>query len=320
MTATPEIDGKEWTTGRLLAWTCDFFTRKGVEEARLAAEVLLAHAAECRRIDLYTRFDTELDEQRRARFRELVKRAADGEPIAYLVGEKEFFSLSFSVTPAVLIPRPETETVVEAALEHCAAAGLENPCVWDLGTGSGCIAVAILTQLKRATAVATDISADALALARENALRHGVADRFTVIAADSLAIPQSAVPAGGFDVLVSNPPYVPDGATGSLPVTVSAYEPRAALAGGDDGLTFYRRIAEGAAGLLAPAGVVIVEVGDGRAATAVAAMNASGPVRHVRTYKDRVVGKDRVLLFALAGTGAAPGAPAESKEVPNGAV
>ncbi len=189
MSTQPDTNDTEWTIGRLLRWTADFLGQRGVEDARLASEVLLAHAAECRRIDLYTRFDEVLNGARLDQFRGWVKRAAAREPIAYLVGEKEFFSLTFRVTPAVLIPRPETETLVETVLDHCTKAGLTKPRLLDLGTGSGCIAIALLVQLEGATAVATDISPAAITLAKANAERHGVSDRFTAVEADRLGLP-----------------------------------------------------------------------------------------------------------------------------------
>ena len=266
----------------------------------MASEVLLAHAAGCRRINLYTRFDEVLDEARLSRFREWVRRAARREPIAYLVEEKEFFSLPFRVTRDVLIPRPETELLVECVIDHCTKAGLTHPHLLDLGTGSGCIAVTLLVQLKGASAVATDVSSAALEVAGSNAERHGVLDRLTLVEADRLAVPRDVVPDGGFDVVVSNPPYVAADAMDGLDMTVRDYEPSIALSDGQDGLTFYRSMATDAPGLLAPKGVVVVEVGDGQAAAAVEIIETAGGLAHRRTRRDRVVGAQRVLMFSRA--------------------
>jgi release factor glutamine methyltransferase len=300
MASSGEPGGTEWTIGRLLNWTTSYLASHGVDEARLASEVLLAHAATCRRIDLYARFDQSLDGATLDRFRDSVRRAAAREPIAYVVGEKEFFSLPFRVTPDVLVPRPETEVLVEGVLDHCAATGLVAPRILDLGTGSGCIAVSVLTQLAAATAVATDVSATALDVACSNAERHGVADRIVFVEADGLALPEAVVPEPGFDVLVSNPPYVSADSMGKLDATVRDHEPRVALTDGRDGLSFYRAIATDAPRLLTAAAVVMVEVADGQAAAVIEAVEATGRLVHRETRADRVVGQDRVLVFLIA--------------------
>src|SRR3990172_2285629 len=181
MNAPATVDEIPWSIGRLLSWTSDYFGRLQVVDARLASEVLLAHAAQCRRIDLYARFDSILEPERVECFRGWVRRASAHEPIAYLVGEKEFFSLSFKVTPDVLIPRAETETLVECVLDHCEKGGLTHPRILDLGTGTGCLAVTALVHLAAAKGVATDLSAAALEVARSNAARHGVSDRLLLV-------------------------------------------------------------------------------------------------------------------------------------------
>lgn len=286
-----------WTLGRLLAWTTKHLDLLG-SDARLASEVLLSHAIGCRRIDLYTRFDETPDEPSLDRFRGWVRRAACGEPIAYLVGEKEFFSLAFQVTPEVLIPRPETEVLVECVLDHCAARKLSQPRLLDIGTGSGCIAVALLVRLNNATVVATDISEGALRLASGNAQRHGVCDRMTLIKADRLQQPKEGMLGEPFDVLISNPPYVPAADLHSLDAAVREFEPTMALSDGDDGLSFYRSIAEDGPVFLNPEGVVFVEVGDGAAGNVIETMESYGGLIHQRTWIDRVVGQERVLMFS----------------------
>ena len=300
MSAGPATNRSEWTLGRLLSWTSEYLAGRKVEEARLASEVLLAHAAGCRRIDLYVRFDEVLPTDQLDRFRTSVRRAAAHEPIAYLIGEKEFFSLSMLVTPDVLIPRPETETLVECVIDHCREADLKEPLLIDLGTGSGCIAVAVLTQLEGARVVATDLSAAALAVAQKNAERHGVRERLTLAQADRLALPAETLPEGGFDVLMSNPPYVTPEAADCLGATVRAYEPRAALTDEVDGLSFFRAIAAEGPGLLGAGGCVVVEVGDEQAPAVLETMVAMGRLEHEATLKDRTVGHDRVLKFLLS--------------------
>ncbi|MFQ5591799.1 MAG: peptide chain release factor N(5)-glutamine methyltransferase [Phycisphaerae bacterium] len=287
----------EWTIGRLLRWTADYLGRQGIEDARLATEVLLAHAAECRRIDLYTRFEETLHRPQLDLFRGWVRRAAANEPIAYVVGEKEFFSLAFSVTPDVLIPRPETETLVEAALDHCTEEQLTRPRLLDVGTGSGCIAIALLAQLADATAVATDVSNAALEVAKRNAERHGVLERFTTVEATGLTLPPDIIPAGGFNLVVCNPPYVPREEVSTLDASVRGHEPMGALTDDADGLSLYRELAAHAPSILTSSGVVVVEVGEGQASAAVETMTTPGLLVHRETRKDRVVGRERVLVF-----------------------
>lgn len=298
MNDAPDTQTARWSIGRLLAWTTDYLAERHVDDARLATEVLLAHAAGLRRIDLYARPEQELDEASLVRFREWVRRAALHEPIAYLVEQKEFFSLTFHVTRDVLIPRPETELLVECIVDHCGNAKLSEPHMLDLGTGSGCVAVTLLAQIAGAEIVASDVSPAALAVAKANAERHGVADRLQAIEADRLALPADALPAAGFDILVSNPPYVAAEAVEALVATVRDHEPSIALTDGGDGLSFYRSIAADGPALLSTAGVVFVEVGDGQASAVMEIMQSRGGFSHEKTWKDRVVGHERVLMFS----------------------
>ena len=247
--------GETWTVRRLLEWTEEFLRKKGVESARLEAQILLAHTLQCKKIDLYVRHDEEPAEDRRTAFREMIKKRAEGMPVAYLVGHREFYSLEFAVSPAVLIPRPETETLVMEALRRLKP--LAVPRVLDLGTGSGAIAVAIAKQHRLAQVTAVDVNPAALAVAAGNAQRHGVAERVTFLEGDLFG------PVAGqtFDLIVSNPPYIADAEFPTLDVGVRDFEPRSALAGGPDGLDFYRRIAAEVASFLSPGGTVMVEIG-----------------------------------------------------------
>lgn len=258
-----------WTVGRLLTWTTDWLATKGSDSARLDAEVLLAHVRGCPRIALYTAFDEPVDEEGRARFRGLVKRRGEGEPVAYLVGSREFFSLPFRVTPAVLVPRPETEGLVVRVIDLCKP--LSAPRIIDVGTGSAAIAVTLAKHLPQAVITATDVSAEALAVARENAARHGVADRIEFLECDLLGHPRAA---GPWDVIVSNPPYIRDDEFETLSRDVRLHEPKGALVSGPTGVEVIERLAAAAVDRLAPGGWLICEIGPPEASEAALARQA----------------------------------------------
>lgn len=259
MTLGPTLE-KIWTIGQLLEWTSPYFAQRGIDTPRLDAEILLAHVLGCPRIQLYAMYHDEVNENDRARFRELVRQRACGCPIAYLVKEKEFFSLPFEVGPGVLIPRPETELLVEEAIAFAANDPLS--CFLDLGTGSGAIAVAIAHRLREARGVAVDRSADALQVARRNAEANHVADRLTFIQSDLFSnVPRDRP----FDLIVSNPPYVTSGELAALPVDVRNFEPTEALDGGPDGLVVISQIIVSAANYLRPNGRLMIEIGSTQA-------------------------------------------------------
>lgn len=300
----PATDSEQkWTIPRLLSWTTEFLSDKGVDEPRLAGEVLLAHCAGCRRIDLYTRFEEIVAGSVLNSFREMIQRAATHEPIAYIVGEKEFFSLAFFVTPDVLIPRAESEMLVEVALDYGRERSRQDPPpdleILDIATGSGCIAVSILVQLPTARAVASDISAAALAVALRNAKRHAVDGRLSLVEADGANLPKQQVPEGGFDILVSNPPYVVADAMDTLPMTVRGFEPRMALTDDSDGLVLYRDIAARAPALVKSGGIVAAEVGAGDAPRVRATLEESSGLTWRETRRDRTVGAERVVVFEV---------------------
>lgn len=278
-----------WTVGRLLTWTTDWLGTKGAEAPRLDAEVLLAHVRGCPRIALYTAFDTPVADAERGRFRELVKRRGEGEPVAYLVGSREFFSLPFTVTKDVLIPRPETEGLVVRTIDLLKDAAA--PRIIDVGTGSGAIAVTLAKQLPRAMIVATDISPAALAVAKANAERHGVADRIEFVECDLLADPRTA---GPWDVIVSNPPYVREDEYPALPRDVREHEPKSALVAGPTGAEIVARLAAEAAERLAPGGWLLVEIGPSTVAAAEAAIAAQPGLTAGPTLKD-MAGLPRVV-------------------------
>jgi release factor glutamine methyltransferase len=270
-----------WSTARLLAWTRDFFERRDVEQPRLCAEILLAHALGCERIELYTRHDAVPAAPQRDAFRALVRQAADGAPIAYLTGTKDFFSLTFEVTPAVLVPRPETEILVERVIHLARQPGAEARRVLDVGAGSGCIIVSLAKHLPEAEAFASDISPPALGIARRNAARHGVAERIDFRIGDLLA------PWAGFefDVIVSNPPYVALRDANATPRAVRDFEPHVALFGGDDGLVFQRRLADEALASLRAGGHLFTEVAFDQA-DAVRGLFERAGWKDIVTYRD----------------------------------
>ncbi|HUU82434.1 MAG TPA: peptide chain release factor N(5)-glutamine methyltransferase [Phycisphaerae bacterium] len=310
MSQEPAAASDQWTVDRLLKWTTEYLDRNGLDEPRLSAELLLSHALGCAKIDLYARHDRVADDEQRSRLRALVRRAADHEPIAYLVGRKEFYSLSFEVTPDVLIPRPETEMIVERMIGLCRSLETGQVTFLDVGTGSGCIAIAVLSQVKAARAVGSDVSSAALAVAGRNAEAHGVLDRLTLVEADRLDLPADCVPAGGFDVIVSNPPYVAEGDLTSLAENVRKYEPHTALFAGPDGLAFYRSLHDSAAGLLKSGGSVLVEIGAGIGDAVRRVMEDGERFEHAGTWHDAADPHDRVMQFILrSGSGPAAGGP-----------
>ena len=247
-----------WTVGRLLQWTTDYLKRHGADNARLDAEVLLSESLGCQRIELYTAFDQVPAEDKLARFRELVRRRAEGMPVAYLVGRREFYSLTFAVTPAVLIPRPETEFVVIALLDLAKQRPSQQEiAVCDVATGSGIIAVSVAKHLPAARLTALDISEEALEVARANAAAHGVADRVQFARGDLMAAVSED---RRFDVVVSNPPYVSEAEAEQLPADVKKYEPWHALVAGPSGTEIIERLVPQAAVRLQPGGHLLIEI------------------------------------------------------------
>ncbi len=285
----------EWTILSILEWTTGYFRTHAVDSPRLDAEILLAHSLGLRRIDLYLRYDQPLGADERAAFKALVRRRAAREPVAYIVGRREFWGLDLLVGPEVLTPRPETERLVETALAF--ADGCETPRILDLGTGSGCIALALAHGCPGARVFATDISRPALAAARENIRRHDLTERVQLAAGADLDV--FAPPRARFDLIVSNPPYIPSKDIQTLAPEVRDYEPRVALDGGEDGLAVYRRIVPTAAACLRPGGGLILEIGwdQRRAVTQLA--QSTGLYRDIGCIAD-YSGRDRVLRMVRA--------------------
>ena len=299
-----EGEGREvWTVGELLRWTEDYFCRLGLLSPRLDAELLLARALDETRLDLYKEYQKMVEPAERARFRALVERRSRREPVAYITGCREFYGLSFEVTPAVLIPRPETEHLVEAALEEVKRLDpREEPIrVLDLCTGSGNVGVAIAANAPSVTVRATDSSEAALEVARRNAEKLGATGRVSFLRGDLFdAIPPDEP---RFDLLVSNPPYIPPSERESLMDDVRLHEPAEALfdtrSPAGDGLGFYRALAAGAREWLKTGGFMAVEVGGGGPsgqAAAVREIFAAAGHALERVVKD-YGGIERVLSF-----------------------
>jgi release factor glutamine methyltransferase len=247
---------QNWTLGALLDWTAKHLGRKGAEFPRLDAEVLLAHAVGCKRIDLYgLRFAEEAAPEVRQKYKELIRRRVEGCPVAYLVGKKEFHGLQFQVGPAVLIPRPDSEHVVLEGL--ALAKGFTAPRILDIGTGSGNLAVTLAKHLPAAQVTATDKSAAALETAKVNAAKHDVLVRMCFLLGDLF----EPVPAREtFDLIVSNPPYVPHEDIPNLHPGVRDYEPHAALDGGPGGFAVFERLIDQARDRLRSAGYLLIEI------------------------------------------------------------
>ncbi|WP_298432335.1 peptide chain release factor N(5)-glutamine methyltransferase [Geobacter sp.] len=255
-----------WTIRRVLDWTREYLAEKGVENARLETEWLLGAALGLDRVGLYVNFDKPLNQHELAAIRGLVARRARREPLQYILGSQEFFGLDFEVSPAVLIPRHDTEVLVEEALRRTPNAGS----ILDIGVGSGCIAVALAKNLPDARVWGVEQSPEAMALARQNVARHGV--RVTLFEGSLFE------PFGDqrFDLIVSNPPYIPTTDLEALQPEVREYEPRAALDGGADGLDFYRAIVPVAPEHLNPGGWLLVELGIGQAEAVLGMFDRAG--------------------------------------------
>ncbi len=297
-----------WTTRRLLAWLGDALARKDVDDARLCAELLVAHVIGCDRMRLYLDADRPARPEELDRLRGLARRALEHEPVQYLLGEAWFFGRPFAVDARVLIPRASTETLVEELVQCLRREGRTSDAlaIADVGTGSGCIAITLAAALPAARLLATDLSAAALAVAAENAARHGVADRVELRAGDLLAALTSgrasgrasgaadkgagtSVAAGPLDALVSNPPYIPDAewhGEGLVGRNVKGQEPTEALRGGADGLAFVRPLLAGGPDHLAPGGHLLVEIAAATADEALAIARAQPLLTDARLLDD----------------------------------
>lgn len=316
------MNDKIWTIGRILKWTEQYFKDKGIESPRLDAEVLLAHVLEKQRIYLYVHFDEPLQPAELAAYREMIKQRVLRVPVAQILGEKEFMGLTFKVTADTLVPRPDTEILVQAAVERlkamkgeakapedealadgeeassaadrdeAAADVSQEPLrIADIGTGSGAICLSVLRYLAGTVADTVDISPAARAVAEENAASLGLADRVTFHTGDLLQPLRGMT----FAAILSNPPYIPEADIAGLAPEVRLKEPHTALSGGQDGLDFYRRLAKDAPAMLVPGGFMAFEVGIHQAEPVAALAKANPLIASTEILPD-YAGIDRVVV------------------------
>lgn len=277
----------------LLNKSADYLKTRGSSTPRLDAELLLAEVLGTSRVDLYINFEQPLRRAEIDRYRELVKRRAKGEPAAYILGRAGFRNLTLKVSPRVLIPRPETEQVVDVALKLLKGREWKRPpAVLDLGTGSGAIAISIAAEFPDAEVTATDADADALSLAEANALAAGVAARVSFAVSDLF---EALDPVATFDLIICNPPYIADEEWDSLPPDVRDYEPEAALRGGPGGLDYYRRLAPEAHQFLKPRGLLVLEIGHTQGPAVTELLEEAGRFESIEVLKD-YAGRNRVVV------------------------
>lgn len=284
------------TVGEILAATGELFRARGIQSPRLDAEVLLAHVLNVRRIDLYVDYSRPLNSEEIDSYRRLVARRLRNVPVAYLVGYKEFMGLKFSVNENVLIPRPETEHLVEAVSDYLKAHGFDqsSSAILDMCTGCGAIGISLAVAFDQATIVAADVSLPALRTAQANAAAHGVSDRFHCVRSDMFdRLPVDKL-GGKFNVVVSNPPYLSEEDFRSLHPDVARSEPLIALDGGKDGLRFYRILADHSFGYLQPGGLLAMEIGASQAAQVMSMLKETGMYEDISVSRD-FSGLDRVV-------------------------
>ena len=276
----------EWTIQKLLQWIANYLTERNVDAPRLSAELLLSSVLQCKRIDLYARYNTVVGKEQLDELHGLVKRAGQHEPVAYLVGKTEFYSLELEITPDCLIPRPETELLVQRAIEYLRTRdGVQH--VLDLCTGSGCIAVAIARHHRQARVIATDISSAGLDVAARNVATHDLDERVELLCGDLFEplVPQLDV--APFDLIVCNPPYVSAAEYEALDKNVKDYEPRLALWAGDDGLDVYRRIVQRVDEFLKSGAPLMLEIGYAQGPAVRDLLDTTGLFAEIKIEKDQ---------------------------------
>jgi len=293
MTASTTVQ-KTWTILEIVSATAQYLKEKGIDDARLNAELLLARVLGCRRIDLYANFDKPVRESEREQYKSLLKRRVAREPLQYILGETEFMGLRFAVDRRVLIPRPETETLVEKTIDVCRQfpEGMESISVLDIGTGCGNIAVSLAKFVGNAHLTAIDVSADALEVARKNGEMHNVSPRIEWKLADIMSDAFLEI-GDAFDIVVSNPPYGSEEDLKTLQAEIISYEPKIAFFDGGDGLKFLRRISEVGNRLLRKGGYLLFEVGFNQSAETRDIM-ARSHYEEIEVFRD-LAGIDRVI-------------------------
>lgn len=285
---------ESWTIQKLLNWITEFFTKKGVDSPRLSAELLLCHVLKLERIQLYTLYDRAVSKPELDALHALVKRGGEHEPVAYLVGRCEFYSLPLTITRDCLIPRPETELLVERAVNFLRKRPAPQA-VLDLCTGSGCIAAAIAKNVPEVQVTATDICESALAVAARNIEGFKLTERVRLLCGDLFDPVVKGLDAPAFDLIVSNPPYVSDAEYAALDKNVKAYEPKQALLAGVDGLDVYRRIVARAGEFLRSDGALMLEIGYAQGPAVKGLLEETGGYRSIRVEKD-LSNNDRIVI------------------------
>ncbi len=280
-----------WTILGLIRWAEERFRKEGIATPRLDAEILLAESLRTDRVGLYTHFDQPLKRDELARFKTLLLRRLRREPVAYILGRKEFWSLPFKVSRQVLIPRPETEILVSEALKILFQTNPDIGRIWEIGTGSGAISVALAKENPDARITATDISPEALSLAEHNALQNGVGRRIRFLQGDLF----QPVQGERFEIILTNPPYIARGQFPSLMPEVRDFEPHTALDGGADGLDFFRRVLPEMGNFLEPGGWFLAEIGLGQTES-ILTMAEKNPDFHSFRFAKDLAGIDRVFL------------------------
>ena len=296
----PDSLSRAETVAQLVVWAENRLKTADIDTPRLDAEVLLAHTLHVSRSCLYSRLQETVSDSRKTSFQRCVVRRTQREPVAYITGRQEFWSLEFQVNPCVLIPRPDTEIVVETALRLLASSRITAPRILDMGTGSGCIAVALATELPYARIWAVDRTPASLSIAQKNARTHQVSHRITFACGDLLTPVSSGVPF--FDLLVTNPPYIASQVLDTLQPEVRAWEPRVALDGGADGLDFYGRLLYDGPDYIRPGGWLVAEIGETQKDALVQLGHKIQPGHKQRRLRFQAcrrdyAGRDRVVVF-----------------------
>lgn len=286
--------GSNLTIKETLVWAAEYLHSHNIPDPRLEAEYILAYVLNCKRLDLYLNFDKPLHRGELEAFRDLAGRRVRREPSQYIIGEQEFRSLTLKVTRDVLIPRPETELIVEEAIKILTRSPIERPVIIDLCTGGGCIAISAVKEFPSCRVYALDLSENALEVARENAGRYGLADKITFLKGDLFEPVKELGLEGKVSMILSNPPYVPDGELDKLQPEIRYYEPIVALDGGEDGLDFYRRIIAESPLYLYGGGFLILEMGYKQAKGIYSLLNDSGFYNDIEIKKD-LAGIERVI-------------------------
>jgi len=275
----------DWTIQKLLNWITRYLTEKDIDSPRLSAEMLLSEVLSLERIELYTCFDTVVEKEKLGKLHQLVKRAGEKEPVAYLIGRCEFYSLEISLDNNCLIPRPETELLVERAVEFLRTrSGRQSVC--ELCTGSGCVATAIAKNFPSADIIATDISQAALSVAKKNVENHGLGARVRLLAGDLFEPVKVETPARKFDLVVCNGPYVSESEYEALDENIKNHEPASALLAGVDGLDVYRKVIAQAGDFLKNKAAIMLEIGSTQAGEIKTLFEQTGDFGDIRIVKD----------------------------------